>query len=517
VNAPVREGEILAGKYRVERVLGVGGMGVVVAAHHVELDERVAIKFLLAETLTNADAVSRFSREARAAVKIKSEHVARVSDVGRLTNGAPYIVMEYLEGVDLSAWIRDRGRLSVEQAVEFVLQASEAIAEAHALGIIHRDLKPANLFVIRRPDGVLSVKVLDFGISKMTGAVGQGSNASMTQTSGMMGSPLYMSPEQMQSAKDVDVRSDIWALGIILYELISADTPFGGNTIPELVLGIVQGRPKPLRNKLPDAPDGLEAVIFRCLDKDRGRRYQSVGELAVALLPFGPRRSKSSVDRIAGVMSAAGLSSTALASPPSSDDRDEPGAGAGTVAPWGRTTLGNGRGRWLMIAAAGAVIAAGITATVLHSRSGVDPSASASAIAAVSTVPVVAAPPLPVANSAAPSLVVAPAESAAQANADVPAVSVSPPPDVPSPPDVPPPPVAHVFRKSPSAVHPAIAGAAPPSQPNPAPPPPAAPPRPAPSPATTSAPAPHGPDCTQKYYFDAQGNKHFRPECFGKN
>lgn len=508
MNAPVREGEILAGKYRVERVLGVGGMGVVVAAHHVELDERVAIKFLLPETLTNADAVSRFSREARAAVKIKSEHVARVSDVGRLGNGAPYIVMEYLEGVDLSAWVRDRGRLSVEQAVEFVLQASEAIAEAHALGIIHRDLKPANLFVIRRPDGVLSVKVLDFGISKMTGAVGQGSNASVTQTSGMMGSPLYMSPEQMQSAKDVDVRSDIWALGIILYELISADTPFGGNTIPELVLRIVQGRPTPLRNKLPDAPDGLEDVIFRCLDKDRSRRYQSVGELAVALLPFGPRRSKSSVDRIAGVMSAAGLSSTALAPPPSSDDRDDLVAGVGTVAPWGRTTLGNGRGRWLMIAGVGAVVAAGIAATVLHSRSGVDPSASASTIAASSAPPeAVATHPVPVANSAEPPPLVAPADSA-QVNAAVTASSVTPSPDVSAPP------LAHVSRKSPGAAHPAAA--APPSPPNPAPPPAVAP-RSAPPPVATSAPAPHGPDCTQKYYFDAQGNKHFRPECFGKN
>jgi serine/threonine-protein kinase len=514
VNAPVREGEILAGKYRVERVLGVGGMGVVVAAHHVELDERVAIKFLLAETLTNADAVSRFSREARAAVKIKSEHVARVSDVGRLGNGAPYIVMEYLEGVDLSAWVRDRGRLSVEQAVEFVLQASEAIAEAHALGIIHRDLKPANLFVIRRPDGMLSVKVLDFGISKMTGAVGQGSNVSVTQTSGMMGSPLYMSPEQMQSAKDVDVRSDIWALGIILYELISGDTPFGGSTIPELVLGIVQGRPKPLRNKLPDAPDGLETVIFRCLDKDRGRRYQSVGELAVALLPFGPRRSKSSVDRIAGVMSAAGLSSTALALPPSSDDRDELVAGTGTVAPWGRTTVGKGRGRWLMIAGVGAVvIAAGIAATLLRSRSGVDPVASASAAAALPAAPEdVAARSLPIANSAEPSPLVAPADSAAQANAAVPAASVAPAPTL----DTPPAPFVHVSRKSPGAAHPAIAAAPTRAQPNPAPPP-AVTPRPTAPPATTSAPAPHGPDCTQKYYFDAQGNKHFRPECFGKN
>jgi serine/threonine-protein kinase len=190
--AGVREGDVLAGQYRVERVLGIGGMGVVVAAHHIQLDEKVALKFLLPDALGNSEAVSRFAREARAAVKIKSEHVARVMNVGTLPNGAPYMVMEYLDGGDLAAWLRERGALSVEQAVEFVLQACEAIAEAHALGIVHRDLKPANLFCIRRADGRLSIKVLDFGISKMSQFGGSGQSA-MTQATGTMGSPLYMS------------------------------------------------------------------------------------------------------------------------------------------------------------------------------------------------------------------------------------------------------------------------------------------------------------------------------------
>src|SRR6478735_12111108 len=160
-----REGDVLAGKYRVDKVLGVGGMGVVVAAHHIHLDDRVAIKFLLPETLGNSDAVMRFAREARAAVKIKSEHVARVTDVGTMENGAPYMVMEYLEGADLSSWIRERRQLPFEQAIDFILQACEALAEAHALGIVHRDLKPANLFIARRADGTALVKVIDFGIS----------------------------------------------------------------------------------------------------------------------------------------------------------------------------------------------------------------------------------------------------------------------------------------------------------------------------------------------------------------
>src|SRR5580704_996551 len=211
----VRVGEVLAGKYRVEGILGAGGMGVVVAAHHLQLDERVALKFLLPEALANAEAVARFDREARAAVKIKSEHVARVIDVGKLENGSPYMGMEYLDGSDLSAWLQKRGSPPIPQVVDFVLQACEAIAEAHSLGIVHRDLKPANLFCIRRPDGGLCIKVLDFGISKMS-MLG---DLHMTGTTAVFGSPAYMSPEQMHASKDVDGRTDVWSLGVILYEL----------------------------------------------------------------------------------------------------------------------------------------------------------------------------------------------------------------------------------------------------------------------------------------------------------
>src|ERR1700733_1118638 len=193
--AGIREGDILAGKYRVERVLGVGGMGVVVAASHVQLETKVAIKFLLPEMLSSREAVARFPREARAAVRITSEHVARIFDVGTLENGAPYMVMEFLEGGDLAAWIEQRGPMPVEQAVEFVLQACVAVADAHGLGIVHRDLKPANLFCVRRTDGRLLIKVLDFGISKVTQFGSSGPGTSATKTSALMGSPLYMSPE----------------------------------------------------------------------------------------------------------------------------------------------------------------------------------------------------------------------------------------------------------------------------------------------------------------------------------
>src|SRR4051812_5458793 len=337
----VTEGQVLAGKYRVERVLGEGGMGVVVAARHLQLDERVALKFMRPEALMNSEAVARFAREARAAVKIKSEHVARVSDVGTLENGAPYMVMEYLEGGDLSTWLKQQGRLPLDQAVEFVLQASEAIAEAHALGIVHRDLKPANLFVIRRPDGAWSVKVLDFGISKMTGISGSGPDLGMTKTSAVMGSPHYMSPEQMRSVRDVDARTDIWALGVIMYELLVGVTPFTAEAFPELVLKIASDAPAPLRNRLLDVPPGIEQVIFKCLEKNPSKRFASVGELAVALLEFAPPSGNLSVERISGVLKAAGIPSSS--SPAVSAD-------SGTGGSWGKTSPGISGGKRALFA-----------------------------------------------------------------------------------------------------------------------------------------------------------------------
>ncbi len=227
----VAPGTVLAGKYRVTRVLGEGGMGVVVAATHIQLDEPVALKFMLPSALGSTEAIARFLREARSAVKLKSEHVARVSDVGTLDTGAPYIVMEYLEGSDLAGELLTRGPLPPTDTVEYVVQACDALAEAHALGIVHRDLKPANLFVTRRRDGSPLVKVLDFGISKSSALNEVGGGGSLTKTGGLMGSPVYMSPEQMKSAKDTDARTDIWALGIILYELVGGRTPFESETL----------------------------------------------------------------------------------------------------------------------------------------------------------------------------------------------------------------------------------------------------------------------------------------------
>lgn len=291
---PVSPGTVLAGKYRVERVLGRGGMGIVVEARHLVLDERKALKFLLTEYVQNAEACERFVREAKAAVKIKSEHIARVSDVGMLETGAPYMVMEFLDGSDLARLIHNRGVLPIPEAIDFIIQGCEAIAEAHAYGIVHRDLKPANLFLTTRPDGMPLVKVLDFGISKMMGP----DAAHLTRTAASMGSALYMSPEQMQQTRSVDQRTDIYALGISLFELIGGSQPFLAETMPQLVARVLTGTPTPLRELRPEVPEHLAQVIARAYERDQTTRYQTIAELVAALAPYAPARSQAVVDQI---------------------------------------------------------------------------------------------------------------------------------------------------------------------------------------------------------------------------
>ncbi len=284
MNEPVVPGQVLLGKYRVERVLGQGGMGIVVAVRHVELGQLHAMKFLLPTAVGHEESHERFLREAKAAARLSSEHAAKVQDVGRMENGAPYMVMEYLEGCDLKALVSREGPLPVEDAVTYVLQVCEAISEAHAAGIVHRDLKPANLFLVRRRNGSACVKVLDFGISKQMSADG----VDLTNSNAALGSPLYMSPEQMSQSKTVDVRTDIWALGVILYELLAGTSPFRGASIPGVAARVLKEEPAPLHELCKDVPRELEAVIAKCLRKCRDERFQSVEELQEALVRFAP-------------------------------------------------------------------------------------------------------------------------------------------------------------------------------------------------------------------------------------
>jgi tRNA A-37 threonylcarbamoyl transferase component Bud32 len=303
-NAPVNPGDILAGKYRVDRVLGVGGMGVVVQATHMQLDERVALKFMLPAAMENAEVAGRFLREARLAVKLKSEHVAKVMDVGTLESGSPYIVMEYLEGTDLNQLVEKHGPLPFADVAEYVIQACDAVAEAHSMGIVHRDLKPANLFLTRRPDGAPLVKVLDFGISKANPLSEAGGG--MTKTSTMMGSPYFMSPEQMRSAKDVDARSDVWSVGVILYQLLTARLPFESDTLGGIMARVLQDDPAQLTVHRPDVPHSFQAVVARCIQRDRNLRAQSVAEVAMMLAPYAPTRARPIAERIAGLLGTGG-------------------------------------------------------------------------------------------------------------------------------------------------------------------------------------------------------------------
>ncbi|MCW5805723.1 MAG: serine/threonine protein kinase, partial [Deltaproteobacteria bacterium] len=274
-------GDIVAGKYSVTRVLGAGGMAQVVAAQHLELKQGVALKLMLRSAHdVEPTVIERFAREARASAQLRGEHVCRIADVGALGDGSPYMVMELLEGRDLAGVVATRGPLPVVVAVDYVLQACIGLAEAHALGIVHRDMKPANLFLAERPDGSAIVKVLDFGIAKTAGELAP----ELTQACTILGSPGYMSPEQLRGARDAGVRSDIWSLGIVLYELVSGRRPFDGGTFTDIAVRVTLDPPPPLP---PSVPRRFADVVRRCLEKDPALRFPHLGALAEALAACG--------------------------------------------------------------------------------------------------------------------------------------------------------------------------------------------------------------------------------------
>jgi eukaryotic-like serine/threonine-protein kinase len=305
-SALLKVGDLLAGKYRVERILGEGGMGVVVAAHHELLDQHVAVK-LLYQDIADREAQSRLLLEARACAKLQSEHVARVVDVDTGADGLPFIVMELLEGADLCQIADARGALPRWLVVDYVLQALEGLAHAHSRGIVHRDLKPSNLFLANRADGTQLIKILDFGISKSTDPVydSAGEKKRAMQLTGgraVLGSPPYMSPEQVRSPKTVDQRTDIWSLGVVMYELLTNSMPFGGDEINETFAQILEKEPQPIRQLVTGVPEGLERVVMKCLAKNRDNRFTDVAELARALVAFGSGTWMQSADRVAATI-----------------------------------------------------------------------------------------------------------------------------------------------------------------------------------------------------------------------
>ncbi len=301
--SPLNVGDVLAGKFRVLGVLGSGGMAVVLAAEHLELGQKVAIKMLHPQFSADPTMAKRFVREGRNAVQIQSEHVCRVTDVARRDDGTPLLVMEHLEGKDLAKVCKENGPLPISDAVEYVLQACEAVAVAHSLGIIHRDLKPPNLFLTRRVDGSPCVKVLDFGISKAL-ISDEALEGGLTLTTNMIGSPMYMSPEQMEASSKVDLRTDLWALGMILFKLLTGKGAYRASNIAELARAIANEAPLRVRALRPEVPEGLDAAVNLCLQRDRDQRCANVAVLAASLAPFAPPRTSPLVDRIQRIVDA---------------------------------------------------------------------------------------------------------------------------------------------------------------------------------------------------------------------
>jgi serine/threonine-protein kinase len=441
-----RSGDVIDGKYVVERACGRGGLAVVLSAMHAGLDQRVAIKMLLPEWAGDTEVIERFLREGRAATRIKSEHVVRVFDVGKHETGAPYLVLEFLEGHNLDDVLRMWGPLPVPTAVDWVLQAAEAIAEAHSYGIVHRDLKPANLFLTRRADGSACVKVIDFGLSKLTDPRMSGSSAKLTRPSDIMGSPHYMAPEQLRATCEADARADLWALGAVLHELLVGKPPFRGETVPEICATVLTQEPPRLTSIRASVPPPVENAVLRCLEKDPEARLASAAELARAIAPFGTSVARTSCTRIERLLEGGGVVSDLSLLPPMTEERP-PSLADWPSDPYAERMRGSSSMRVIL----GSVLllgALGVAALMVmyesvhdgEQREGVAamqpaPKATATATATASTAATAAAPPTPPApppaSAPAPAPETASATGAASSTAEAVAPAIAKPALVP--------------------------------------------------------------------------------------
>jgi serine/threonine protein kinase len=424
-------GSVVDGKYRIESVLGRGAMGVVAECQHIELCERVALKFLLASGNTgHEDLGVRFLREAQMSARLKNEHIARVVDVGVWEGSVPYMVMEYLEGQDLRVTIRSHGRLPPDRAIDYAVQACEGVAEAHARGIVHRDLKPSNLFVTRRADGSDLIKILDFGISKWNlpeHEIGEG-----TETGIILGSPKYMSPEQIFASSKVDARSDVWSLGAIVYEMLVGRPPFDMATFAQTCAELSTDRQPPsICAQVQEVSPALEAAIFRCFERSVEKRTQTVADFAGELLqavesPF------AEIVRARIEATLASRSSSGALQRPESASRIVVGPFAGIGAPSSATgratrsdaTLGsasvgsaslqvlldgaavpvrsNKKRTLVVVVAFGILLVAAVLVALVTSRPAGDPPGNPRAADVPAAAPTVAPPP-PAVATAAPS------------------------------------------------------------------------------------------------------------------
>jgi serine/threonine-protein kinase len=279
-----RAGDVVAGKYRIEELIGEGGMGAVYGASHTLTGKRVALKWMLPELAADQGAVQRFVREAQAAGRIDHPNVVDIYDVGE-HDGSTFLVMEYLHGETLTAAFK-RGGLEAQQIIQLLIPAMRGVAAAHKTGVVHRDLKPDNVFLCRDADGSYrEPKVLDFGISKVSASEGQ-LNPRLTRTGAVMGTPYYMSPEQIRGSAEVDQRTDVYAFGVILYEALTGRVPFEAEAYSALILEIATGTARRLRELRPDLPKALEDVVLKAMAREPEERYPDVEALARALEPF---------------------------------------------------------------------------------------------------------------------------------------------------------------------------------------------------------------------------------------
>jgi serine/threonine-protein kinase len=304
-DGPVNPGDTVAGKYRIERVLGSSGMGIVYLAMHVDIEQLVAIKFLL-DAHRDPNALPRFKREARALARVNSDHVVRVLDVGE-HEGAPFIVMEYLAGDDLLRTLRKGGLMPIDRTCDILLQVCEGLAAAHSVGCVHRDLKPSNVFLVEKPDGSMIAKIIDFGVAKLRDTHLDPESSSsvdqLTHTNTLIGSPRYMAPEQAGASRDVDQRADVWSLGIILHEMLTGKPAFKFENISQLLVAIMTEPPRPVLEINPKAPPALAQAVASALVKKPDERTANVLEFAQQLASFTPT-GLGHLERIARLLQA---------------------------------------------------------------------------------------------------------------------------------------------------------------------------------------------------------------------
>jgi serine/threonine protein kinase len=419
-------GQTLAGKYLIERVVGEGGMGVVLAAQHVALQTRVAIKLLHPDAIGDDESVRRFLREARTTARLRSEHVVRIFDLGALPNGSPFLVMELLEGEDLATRLTRCERLPWPEAISLILQACEGLSEAHGLGIVHRDLKPANLFLARNLDGSPCVKLVDFGVVKQLG--GERQHSALTLRQGMVGTPLYSAPEQLDAAMAVDARADIWSLGVVLYELITGRVPFDGETLPQICTGVMHAEVRDPRELVDDLPDAVAEAIARALRKSPRDRFADVSEFASALASTTSQSGHVRIDRIRRIIGNASTTERVVIE--TEDDTR-------TMAPWTRLggigvgdtprELSRRRHRWFAGALAAVLLVSGaMFAAGRHAASaGTKPTFNASASPALDPPPRALAVPAVGLARTSPSAEIGASPSAAEPTAVQSALAVT--------------------------------------------------------------------------------------------